>query len=163
MNNGTQLSYIGEVKIKVGRKTYSNHNSGTLNLFALFARLLCGHKIEGTELPAYIDIIDTKAENQPSILNQMLNITRQYKVGSLLEQKAVITTVINDSNLLEITAERDSEYELVLYNGQTDKTKLASIKIEASILNQILAGRQALIEWSLYITNKSTTEAKGDK
>lgn len=152
MNNGTALSYIGKVNIKVGKKTYSNYNEGKITLFTLFARLLCGHKIEGIELPTYIDIIDIKSEHKNSILNQKLNITKQYKVGDKLEQKAVITTVINDSNLANLYEEKTSDHEMVLYDEGMNE--LASIKIENNVLNQISSGRQALIEWSLYITNK---------
>lgn len=150
MNNSTNLAYYGKVKIRVGRKTYSNYNAGKDRLFELFARFLCGQFPNLNELPTYVQVIEK--EDGTSILNQPLNITKQFKRDSKGYPVTVITTAINDSNLASSNIP-DKSYELVLLDGD-ELAPLASIDIAASILSQITSGRQALIEWSLYVTNK---------
>jgi hypothetical protein len=129
MNNSTNLAYYGKVKIRVGRKTYSNYNTGKDRLFELFARFLCGQFPNLSELPTYIQVIEKGAN---SILNQPLNITKQFKRDSKGNPVTVITTAINDSNLS--STDLAKSYELVLLDG-ADSTQLASIDIDTSILN----------------------------
>lgn len=161
--NGTQLTYYGKVNIKVGKKTYSNYNEGKPKLFELFARFLCGNKIDNVELPTFINVVrrDTISgeSKQVPIINQILNITKQFKRDASNNQIAVITTSIVDSNLISSATEGtgDSKYYLILLNESLDE--LAEIQIEESIISQISTGRQALIEWSLYITNKNEGES----
>lgn len=149
MNNSTNLAYYGKVKIRVGRKTYSNYNTGKDRLFELFARFLCGQFPNLSELPTYIQVMEKEGR---SILNQPLNITKQFKRDSKGYPVTVITTAINDSNLPS-NVDFTKSYELVLLDGD-ELRQLASIDIAANILSQITSGRQALIEWSLYVTNK---------
>lgn len=159
--NGTQLTYYGKVNIKVGKKTYSNYNEGKPKLFELFARFLCGNKIDNVELPTFINVVrrDTISggPKQVPIINQPLNITKQFKRDAANNQTAVITTSIVDTNLTSSATKpaegsTGSKYYLILLNESLDE--LAEIQIEESIISQISTGRQALIEWSLYITNK---------
>lgn len=152
MANGTHLNYIGEVKIKTGKATYSNYNEGKIDLFKLFSRMLTTGIVKDEETPHFINIIDIVNNNQ-EILNQDLNLTRQYKEESGYP-KAVFTSSILYSNLADQVGSYLNNYQLVLKDGTSERKVLASINLAAEVLQQITTGRQALIEWSLYVTNK---------
>lgn len=161
MNNSIGLTYHGKVNIKVGKKTYSNFNQGTNFLFKQFVQFLCEYDIAKVNLPSYIDVVDiTNALNKNSILNQQVNILKEYKEILVDEEPIpalVITTAISDVNI-SMQPDAEHKYELHLYDRDPEQHLLASIAIKSDILTQITTGRQALIEWYLYITNKQEGE-----
>ena len=152
--NSTSLTYIGKVDIKIGRKTYSGYNSGNTELFKLLARFLAGETIDPIALPSFIKVERREkgtSDSKDIVFSPMVAITQAKQIGT--EWATVISTVLTDSNIITDNLVEGFQYDLILYDHSL-ANKLASIEISDYTINQILTGRQALIEWSLYITNK---------
>ena len=141
----SSLVYIGDVKITVSRKSYKYKNSGTPLLFEYFARWLAGQTLGSDILPDHLVVM----EGDTVVSRNNIPITINYKTTSN-GPSAIVSGVILDSNLSNLSESQN--HILELRNSVDDP--IAQIKIDYEILAQIKTGRQALIEWSMRITNK---------
>ncbi len=152
MFNGTNLNYIGEVNIKILKNSYAYKNAGTEDLFKLIARLLAGEKLNLNQYPASIML----KKDEIDYLNSKLPIRKKYDNSSI---STLITASIMQYDLIDTESPTaNNNFTLVLYSG--NDLALASIELDSTIIRQIQNGRQALIEWSLKVTNKLIEEGE---
>ena len=153
MNKDT-LIYHGDVKIIVGRDKYRTHNAGENALFNIFARILLNdnnYYPARTELPTNLDIRKISGE---SVVHNQLVMTREI-ISTSEPYKCRITTAIRSNNLNLKSAQ---DCDLCLLDGSSSELSeckvLASVQIDLEVIGQIIdTGRQALIEWDLYVDN----------
>ena len=143
------FDYIGNVKITVQKQTYKYKNSGTPALFEYMIRWLSGESSYTPEFikPNYITI--TCDTPDTLISNDKIKVsvsTRTTTNGYVSEVIGAITPQV-----LGIIPSNGNCY-LHLYNDANKE--LAYISITRAVLNQVKAGRQALIEWTLSVGNK---------
>lgn len=155
MKANNLFKYTGELVIKTRRKTTRLYNSGTFQLFELFIRALLDDTIEINLKPKYIDIRDS---GNKSILNNPILITKQLKIHPTYGCTCVITGAVKLSNLNSIAAKTGTYNVCLLANNSpanNEKNILATLQMQASTLNNIISGKQALLEWTLYVNNSS--------
>lgn len=145
----SSFEYIGDVKIKVSKKSYKYKNSGTNLLFEYFCKWLAGEQLENDIKPHHITVIDLSG----SLLTfQSIPIVAEFRTTNK-GPATVITAVILDSNIGEVNA--NNNYYLSLKNSGDDE--LAKISVNIDILEQVKTGRQALIEWTMRVSNREVT------
>lgn len=157
MKNRSSLTYSGNVKITISKKSYKYKNSGNRNLFEILARWLSGEEVnQDASRPRYLKVqyedSDGKVEDisfDPIFLYPKFNNN---------DLSAVFTGTIIDTNLNSTKIDQiltNDGFKLSLYNSDTTNGKLASIDLASkAVLEQIRSGRQALVEWKLNIENK---------
>ena len=150
--NIDMLEYSGYVNITTCKKKTHIKNSGTANLFELFARLLAGYIVNPVELPRTIMLYYEVNGQKKAALNQPIAVTSAYRIINN-QHCAVFTGAISDTNLHNEV--ENTQYYLELRNGTINTNALAYIPIDTSILKQVESGRQALIEWVMTVSNVS--------
>ena len=164
----TSLVYDGKVTIKVGKNVFKNHNAGHNRLFELFAYWLCKQTIPQKALPQYVDIYtpdpNPTGEGRPvSILYNKIPVNMSVKMDSAGRYYAVVDCIVSFTHIKSdmqtlIKTDEDAEFILHLVSDENPAASLASFTIEKSVLKQILTGRQAVIEWTLSISNRTEGE-----
>ena len=144
-----KMIYTGDVKIKTRSHISQIHNEGTANLFELFAQALVG-EVPADQLPTFIDL---RTEQNETLLNDLIPIYKQRR-----QTTCVINAAIKQSNLADHSNVTDNStfYLHLLSNNSPSnlaKRTLAKLTVKGSLINQINSGRQALIEWNLYVGN----------
>lgn len=164
--NNSNFIYVGNVKIKVGKKKYNYRNSGTEYLFQTLARCLCGLFPSIDELPNYLQFRGIKSDGSGSedLLINPVKVYKDYKDGD--KPQCIVTSTIEKTHLKELDAGKSYDnYELQLLNSnKSDAKSFATIAVVngAQLLESIIdSGKQAFIEWSLSIGNE--TEPQQDK
>lgn len=141
----SSFEYIGDVKIKVSKKSYKYKNSGTDKLFTYFCQWLAGEQLENDIKPHHIAVVDLKGD---PLTFQSIPVVAEFRTTNK-GPATVITAVILDSNIGEVSA---NNYYLSLQNFGGDE--LAKISINNDVIDQVKTGRQALIEWTMRISNR---------
>ena len=144
----SSFEYIGDVKIKVSKKSYKYKNSGTDKLFTYFCQWLAGEQLGNDTKPHHIDVIDLEGDK---LTFQSTPVVAEFRTTNK-GPATVITAVILDSNIGEVNA---SNYYLSLKNSGGDE--LAKIAISNDVIDQVKTGRQALIEWTMRVSNREVT------
>lgn len=144
----SSFEYIGDVKIKVSRKSYKYKNSGTNLLFTYFCQWLAGENLQNDIKPYQLEVIDI---NEHRLTYQPTPVITEYRTTNQ-GPATVVTAVILDSNINITTIAENGDYYLSLQNSNGDE--LARIKIETAVLTQVQTGRQALVEWTMRISNR---------
>ena len=155
----TNLKYNGKVNITVNKKKYKSHNAGADYLFELFARFLSGYKIDPSSLPRYITI---KAESvdggmSTTILNNSIMVTTETVLADNQKYATRITATLVASNIAVDAISDYENFELWLLNS--DDIRIASTEISSTVLEQVVEGRQAVIEWFLQVDNEEEIDA----
>jgi hypothetical protein len=149
----TKLSYEGIVNLKFnvnGKVTeYISHNEGLEPLFKLYARALAGDDVRGNA-PTMIDLRQKNGNTYDSVLN-IRGIGTGCYYGKDTDGKwcTKITATLSSANLVAVPVE-SGEYRFYLMSNEED---LAFLPVEDAPLQRIQAGTQALIEWTLKVTN----------
>ena len=143
----SSFEYIGDVKIKVSRKSYRYKNSGTNLLFKYFCQWLAGENLQNDVKPYQVEVIDNSSRNP--LTYQTIPVVTEYRTTNR-GPATVVNAIILDSNINKIS--ENGDYYLSLQNVNGDE--LARIKIETTVLTQVQTGRQALIEWTMRISNR---------
>ena len=151
------FNYNGEVSYRhiVNGKIVENKkkNSGLPGLFEILTRALAGYDIS-SEIPITIDLVkDTYSGNSLLTRTVYLTSTRYYKND---DTEGSWSTYYTAALLPEdlVADASGNTYFLVLKS----KTKsLAYIMIENTLVNDIKAGAQLVIEWRLYFSNSSSS------
>ncbi len=156
--NGLYFNYIGEVNIKYEHsgKIYTKnvHNNGCEKLFRFFARALCGQDVRNDrpsrimlkyeENGTYVDGLSTSMASGISY-NKDTENSDYYIV--------TITSTIPYEQIINNAKGKES-YRLYLQDAS--RNDLAYIEVNASDVNNVSIGTQAIIEWKLKIVNIST-------
>ena len=158
INSG--LIYRGELKITTKKKTEIIHNSGTTKLFELFLSALVTNVSE-SQRPSFIDIRDP--DTGDSLLNRIIPVHKALRADSTYGYVCVISTSIRAGNMRSLTPViSNRNYDLCLLANNTTansaKSILAELGLKGSVINEIISGRQALLEWSLSIMNASQND-----
>lgn len=144
----SSFEYIGDVKIKVSKKSYKYKNSGTDKLFTYFCKWLAGEHLENDIKPHHIDI---RGLNGVTLTFQSIPVVSEFR-ATAKGPATVITAVILDSNIGDVIA---NNYYLSLKNSGGDE--LAIIAIDNAVIEQVKTGRQALVEWTMRVSNREVT------
>ena len=96
----SSFEYIGDVKIKVSKKSYKYKNSGTDNLFTYFCKWLAGEQLANDVKPHHIDIIVDLNKDHLLTL-QSIPVVAEFRTTAK-GPATVITAVILDSNIKKI-------------------------------------------------------------
>jgi len=150
MNN--KLIYQGKisVKLKVKDKIFNlnTHNEGSVTLFKMFAKILAGEDITQDEKPYVIDLQALNGEIWTSCLTNKLIPNKFYTLDADSDWVTILNTSITPSNIISIVG---SSFRIVLLNKLNNE--LATAPIEDTLLEKVLQGSQALVEWSLGVKN----------
>ena len=146
----SSFEYIGDVKIKVSKKSYKYKNSGTNLLFEYFCKWLAGEQLENDIKPHHIDVIDL---NRSPLTFQSIPVVAEYRTTNK-GPATIVTAVILDSNIKKDEGTANNYY-LSLQNFGGDE--LAKIAIDTDVIDQVKTGRQALLEWTMRISNREVT------
>ena len=152
--NDINLGYKGNIKItyrikgKVVEKYY--HNEGLPNLFRIISKALTGASIYN-ERPTTIDLREKVNGSWQTLLNSGGTATALlYTQDSNGDWVARATTTISYSQLTTTTFSPSGEYRLYLSSQTGD---LAYLPVDGSDLSNIEQGTQALVEWTLKVSN----------
>lgn len=148
----SRLEYHGDVKITTSQKKSYYRNNGHQNLFELFTRWLAGISTNANDLPKYIIIRDGEADD--NVLSRKIDIlTKEVSTFDGIPCTTLIAKI--DDTDLYTKPNIGSDIYLFLYNNYDQQ--LASVEINSDIISELITGRQALVEWYLYITNPAST------
>lgn len=147
------MKYTGTVRIqfKLGDTVYSTvrHNEGLQPLFYLLSRALAGESTVSLK-PTKIDLREQKNGIWESALNRISNISGlSYGTDESGDWVTRATTTIAYTQL-RAGISAGSDYRLYL---MSEKDDLAYLEVPYQDLSKITAGTQALIDWTLKITN----------
>ena len=145
----SSLIYIGDVNIKVSKKSYKYKNSGTPKLFEYFSRWLAGETIQNDILPDHIEI-KTGSDFTEPVSIEHIRINKSYRTTSKGPATIITSTILKE----ELVSNYDPSNASVLQLCDANRNVLAQIGIESTVLEQIKTGRQALVEWTLCIRNR---------
>ena len=169
----TSLIYSGQLEIETKTKKAVAKNHGTSNLFRLFSVMLCKEDFKLRSLPTYFmlyesdyaTILDNPETNAAAHQNKKLfrvylDIQSNY---SSFENNAhhanFISTV--DSSILVSTQQLTSSTNLSLALVDADKKHiLAVVEFDRDVYNIIRNGGQAVIRWSLTVSNVDEAAAE---
>ena len=151
--NTTKLSYEGTVNLKFnvnGKVTeYNGHNEGLEPLFKLYARALAGDDVRNS-VPTMIDLRVRNGDDYDSVLNiRGIGTGRYYGKDTDGKWCTKISATLSSANLIAVPVE-SGEYRFYLMSNEED---LAYLPVEDTPLQRIQSGTQALIEWTLKVTN----------
>ena len=149
--------YHGSVgfKLSVGGKEYSYKNSGTAELFRLFARALSGWNVSA-DTPFYIDGDYTIGVSTTKIkfLKIPLYITARAFVDDSDGGITRFTATLLPSDLINIPVSSTGvtyKFHLLMQDKQTE---LATIQIDDNtIFDNIPSTARIIIEWSMSVRN----------
>lgn len=164
--NITQTWYKGTVNVKLKIKdrvfNYNAHNEGLPGLFESFARIMSGNYRGDCDIPKYIDIRKLVAGTEDTYLS-FLTLNRlpltgaNWSVNDKGEFVANFTaTVSSDMLYSSVPATSTDTFKLYLITdneSKTGKRDLARLDIPAEQLSRIVPGVNAIIEWSMKLTN----------
>ena len=148
-----KLEYCGNVKIryiikgKIVESSY--HNEGLDALFKYIARALCGNNVSG-DRPISLDLRKFKDGTYTSLLNtrsMLSGVYYTYEKGSWVTKT---TAVISYSQLNTTGFDESDTYYIYLCSENND---FARLQVTATDLSRIHPGTQALIEWTLKVSN----------
>lgn len=147
------FNYQGEVSIKINKTEYKYKNSGSPSLFEYISRYLSGENLPQTLIiPSYIKLHkDSATGDIESIEN--IPVLRKFKMEDS-KPVTILTSTIVQQNLPSTLS--TAPYYLVLYNNRS--IRLASVQIEKNILDRVITGKQAVIEWSLKFDNSGPNQ-----
>lgn len=169
----TNLKYKGTLITSVKTKRYVSYNSGTLNLFKLFARLLCKEHFDGSDLPLYFMLYAATPDQliadpnfakheKIQVLRELLNIS-----SYVTESRSSITSKTTnyqsnfvselDSTYVYNTARMYNDLSLALIDGRKSNI-LAVVEFSTDVYEVIRRGGQAGLRWILEISNDSSAE-----
>lgn len=166
MKNVTETWYSGNVNVKLKIKdrvfSFQSHNEGLPALFESFARIMSGNYRGDCDIPKYIDVRKLVPGTTDDFLSY-LTINRlpltgaSWKVDNQGRFVANFTAVIS-SDMLYAAVPVDSTDVFMLYlvtdtEDKTGKRDLARLEIPAEQLSRIAPGVNAIIEWSMRMTN----------
>ena len=164
--NVTNAWYKGsvEVKLKIKDKvfSYNAHNEGLPGLFESFARTMSGNYRGDCDIPKYVDVRKLVSGTDDEYLS-FLTINRlpltgaSWSVNDYGEFVANFTAIIS-SDMLYSSVPNDSTDTFMLYlltdtEDKTGKRDLARIELPAEQLSRVVPGVNAIIEWSMKLTN----------
>lgn len=164
--NITHAWYQGTVNLKLRIKdktfSYQSHNEGLPGLFESFARIMSGNYRGDCDIPKYIDIRKLVAGTQDTYLS-FLTLNRlpltgsSWSVNDSGEFVANFTaTITSDMLYSSVPATSSDQFKLYLITDTEDKTgkrDLARLDIPTEQLSRIVPGVNAIIEWSMKLTN----------
>jgi len=164
--NITNTWYKGTVNVKLKIKdrvfNYNAHNEGLPGLFESFARIMSGNYRGDCDIPKYIDIRKLVAGTQDTYLSYLtlnrLPLTgANWSVNDAGEFVANFTATISSDMLYSsVPATSTDTFKLYLITdneSKTGKRDLARLDIPAEQLSRIVPGVNAIIEWSMKLTN----------
>lgn len=147
------MEYYGEVTVKHKTKRSTTliktHNTGTDELFKLICQSLAGYSLD-SRVPTYLTLIDT---------NDIVLISPEYiPLTGKSYQKDTNGWYVRFNAEIEFTQLRTnlsstSVAKFQICSGDTDRTVLAEVSIDAQELN-ISEGVVVLVEWKMYVKNK---------
>lgn len=147
------FQYSGTIKIQYiinGKLIESSyHNEGLEYLFKYLARALCGDDISG-DRPIALDLRKLSDGVYTHLLNTKSMLSGLYYSKEQGDWVAKATAVISHSQLITSSFSDTDIYYIYLCSANND---FARLEIPASDLNRIRPGTQALIEWTLKVTN----------
>lgn len=157
-NIDTNLNYKGSVNLSLninGTKVIINkHNSGLPDLFRIISKALAGYDTS-KEKPSYIDLrYSTSVE--PDVFNTCL--TSKQSISQLnfsLNNGSWVTkasSTIPYSSLIVAPISNLSAREFRVYL-MTKDVDIAYIEVDSQDLLKLVPGTQALVEWTLKISN----------
>lgn len=147
------LKYSGTIKIQYiinGKLIESSyHNEGLEYLFKYLARALAGDSVN-SDRPVALDLRRLSNGVYTSLLNTKSMLSGIYYTKEQGEWVTKATAVISNSQLNTTTFSDTDIYYIYLCSTNGD---FARLEIPASDLTRIRPGTQALIEWTLKVTN----------
>ena len=146
------LQYTGTVNITLGSKSRTYKNNGTSTLFRIFAQCLIDiNEVGPINLPQEVMLkgLDANQQLVPALYASVKSTTKQLVTTASGGFGAKISLTILPTNISRADLEN---YQLCLLDG--DNNMLAFIDIDDAFIPQIADGRQALIEWTLEVSNK---------
>ena len=175
MANKSNFEYLGNVSVNIlidGKSIrMSNHNLGLPYLFKSFAKWITGNYEGKIDIPQYIDLRKSNDDwvTEKSCLAQQIPLSgRTYEYDSVQTPSnwvARLTAVISYASLIEEIEEGGGyKYRLYLYTGIDDNdpnyvaNDIAYLDVSERDLARIAPGIQAIIEWTLQISNATSEE-----
>lgn len=156
------INYFGSVKLSVtvDGKKYDFHNTGTADLFRVFAKALCGMNIS-TSTPYYILGVYTRNNSSAEIqfLKDFIYVTARNFVDDENGGCARMTASIRSTDLQNIPTESSELTGLTflfkLYAADK-QTVLASVAVpDSTMFTGITAAARIIVEWSMQVRNPS--------
>lgn len=164
--NITQTWYRGNVTVKLKIKdkvfSYQAHNEGLPALFESFARIMSGNYRGECDIPKYIDVRKLVEGTENTYLSYLtlnrLPLTgSSWSVNDAGEFVANFTAIITSEMLYtQVPATSTDTFKLYLITDNEDKTgkrDLARLDLPVEQLSRIVPGVNAIIEWSMKLTN----------
>ena len=164
--NITNTWYNGTVNIKLKIRdrvfSFQSHNEGLPALFESFARIMSGNYRGDCDIPKYIDVrklVPGTTDNYLSYMtiNRLPLTGASWKVNESGEFVANFTAVISSDMLYAAVPSNSTDvFKLYLLTDTEDKTgkrDLARLDIPAEQLSRIVPGVNAIIEWTMRLTN----------
>ena len=149
------LHYTGTVQIRYRYKKkvrkIINHNIGLPPLFRFWARALVGENVSG-EIPCKLDLRESQNDiSWVSILKNPIPITSLTYMNENDSWVNKITSTISYDQFIDHSLLNDNNrYKIVLSSQIAD---LAELEVPASDLLAISDGTQAIVDWTLKISN----------
>lgn len=155
----TNLKYKGNVNLSLsinGNKVIINeHNSGLPDLFRIISKFLAGYDMSKEKIH-YIDLRYNTVDNQDIFIScltnkqsisqltySLINGSWVTKVSSTIPYSSLVVTPISSLNAQKFR----------IYLMTSNSIDLAYINIDSQDLLKLLPGTQALVEWTLKISN----------
>lgn len=154
----TELNYKGSVNVSLninGNKVVINkHNNGLPDLFRLISKALAGYNTS-TEKISYIDLRYNTEDNQNDFISCLTKKQSVSQLNYSLNNGSWVTTAASTIPYASLTVTPISylnakEFRVYLMTRDVD---LAYININEQDLLKLVPGTQALVEWSLKISN----------
>lgn len=160
------MHYSGYVELTSRKKKHVVHNSGTRMLFKLFAQILSGSTIDSKALPAYIQLLNGKADPglsgdpitttgllfNPILVSKQAELKKHIVKGVTSSQwTTVLTGTLIPENIINYPLSVNTDYHLVLLDGY--RCPLAVIDVHPETIVNLSNGEQCLIQWNICFTN----------
>lgn len=167
MLNLTTLAYKGSVKISIKIKdkifNVESHNNGLPTLFQSFCKFITGNKTTIEDIPEYLDL---RGGINGAFVSRLVSKVHLSGKGYVFEDNTYVakfTAVISYNQLTKAITRFDTdEYRLYLCSGSlginsnnevTGNNDIAYLDVTAETLSYLSPGTQAIIEWSMKLTN----------
>ena len=153
------INYFGSIKLSVSvdDKKYTFHNSGTTDLFRLFAKALCGINIS-TSTPYYILGTYTRGSSSAEVqfLKDFIYVTARNFVDDENGGCARVTASIRSTDLQNIPTDLTGVvYKFKLYSADK-QTVLATVTVpDNTMFSGITSAARIIVEWSMQVRNPS--------
>lgn len=162
----TNLIYTGKLITTTKTKRQLTYNSGTINLFKLFSRILCIEEFNGDDLPCYLMLysdVPSMILGKPTVMDQRgREILREYvPINSYVSEtnnnfqsnfvSSVDSTYVRDKSKVY----RDLTLALV---DQKKQNILAVVEFDVDVYNTVRNGGQAGLHWILEVSNDKSEE-----